>query len=186
MRPAQLTLALSRSKSRECQKQAWPQHKLKCALNCKNKPDGGAQPKPIKDLRAFTAKHRPTFCEAAAAAVGVAQDPARAEEYVLVIYLRPRPDSTRTETSFFAFGTTVVPLSAFPRAQAEEMRGQLRMAHNQNLQMGISGSIGVIQVCSETDVMSMTMVGFLTGGPSLVEGNWKHWLLRRLNEGIVS
>ena len=106
--------------------------------------------------------------------------------FVFVIFLRPRPTSVHIETAFFAFGAAVVPFSAFSADQESEMRGQLRMAHNQNLQMGISGSIGVIQVCSETDVMSMTMVGFMTNGPSLVEGNWKHWLLRRLNEGIVS
>ncbi|KAI0752798.1 hypothetical protein C8Q80DRAFT_1267287 [Daedaleopsis nitida] len=173
--------------SRECQKKAWSRHKEKCALNRKYQPDGGGEPKPMKDLRAFTSKHRPTISEAAATALGVAEDPKRAQEFVFVIFLRPRPASTHVETAFFAFGAVIVPFSAFTPDQEREMRGQLKNAHDLNVKNGSQGAMEVVLICLDPNVVNVVMMGF-SDDPSPVENpgeNWKHWLLHRLNEGIL-
>ena len=141
----------------------------------------------MKDLRAFTSKHRPTISEAASTALGVARDPKRAQEYVFVIFLRPRPTSTHVETAFFAFGAAVVPFSAFSPEQVAEMKGQLKSAHDLNVRNGSLGAMEVILMCLDPNVVNVVMMGF-SGDPSPVENpgkNWKHWLLHRLNEGIV-
>ena len=173
--------------SKECQKKAWGRHKEKCALNRKYQPAGGGEPKPMKDLRAFTSKHRPTISEAAATALGVAQDPKRAQEFVFVIFLRPRPASGRIETAFFAFGAAVVPFSAFSKEQIAEMKGQLKSAHDLNVKNGSLGAMEVVLMCMDPNVVNVVMMGF-SDDPSPLENpgeNWKHWLLNRLNEGVV-
>ena len=173
--------------SKECQKKAWSRHKEKCALNRKYQPAGGGEPKPMKDLRAFTSKHRPTISEAAATALGVAQDPKRAQEFVFVIFLRPRPASGRIETAFFAFGAAVVPFSAFSKEQIAEMKGQLKSAHDLNVKNGSLGAMEVVLMCMDPNVVNVVMMGF-SDDPSPLENpgeNWKHWLLNRLNEGVV-
>lgn len=175
------------SQSKECQKKAWSRHKEKCALNRKYQPLGGGEPKPVKDLRAFTSKHRPTISEAASTALEVAKDPKRAQDYVFVIYLRPRPSSTRAETSFFAFGAAVVPFSAFSNEQVAEMKGQLKSAHDLNVRNGSLGAMEVVLMCLDPNVVNVVMMGF-SDDPSPLDNpgdQWKHWLLHRLNDGIV-
>lgn len=141
----------------------------------------------MKDLRAFTSKHRPTISEAASTALGVAQDPQRAQEFVFVIFLRPRPTSAHIETAFFAFGAAVVPFSAFSEQQHTEMKAQLKSAHDLNVKNGSLGAMEVVLMCLDPNVVNVVMMGF-SDDPSPIENpgtKWKHWLMHRLNEGIV-
>ncbi|KAI0629515.1 hypothetical protein C8Q77DRAFT_291674 [Trametes polyzona] len=154
--------------SKECQKKAWNRHKEKCALNRKYQPSGGIEPKPMKDLRAFTSKHRPSISSAAQAALGVSEKPQRAQENVFVIFLRPRPSSSRTETLFWALGAAVVPFSAFPSDQVAEMKGQLKSAHDLNVANGSLGAMEVVLMCIDPNVVNVVMMGF-SDGPSPVE-----------------
>ncbi|KAL1937857.1 hypothetical protein VTO73DRAFT_12750 [Trametes versicolor] len=173
--------------SKECQKKAWSRHKQKCAINRKYQPAGGGEPKPMKDLRAFTSKHRPSISSAAQAALGVAKNPQRAQEYVFAIFLRPRSNPTRTETAFWALGAAIVPFSAFPPDQIAEMKGQLKSATDLNVANGSLGAMEVVLMCIDPNVVNVVMMGF-SDGPSPVEdpgAKWKHWLLHRLNEGMV-
>ncbi|KAI9067489.1 hypothetical protein FKP32DRAFT_1563700 [Trametes sanguinea] len=174
--------------SKECQKKAWSRHKEKCAINRKYQPDGGGEPKPVKDLRAFTSKHRPSISVAAQAALQVLSDPKRAEQYVFAIFLRPRPKgAAHIETAFWAIGAAVVPFSAFPPDQVAEMKGQLKSARDLNVANGALGAMEVVLMCIDPNVVNVVMMGF-GDGPSPIEDpgpNWKHWLLHRLNAGLV-
>ncbi|KAI0669543.1 hypothetical protein C8Q78DRAFT_184740 [Trametes maxima] len=141
----------------------------------------------MKDLRAFTSKHRPTISSAARTALGCVENPKRAQEYVFVIFLRPRPSSSHIETAYWALGAAVVPFSAFPPDQIAEMKGQLKSATDLNVANGSLGAMEVILMCIDPNVVNVVMMGF-SDGPSPVEEpgkNWKHWLLHRLNEGLV-
>ncbi|KAH9846497.1 hypothetical protein C2E23DRAFT_575533 [Lenzites betulinus] len=173
--------------SKACQKQAWSRHKQKCAINRKYQPTVGIEPKPMKDVRAFTSKHRPSISKAAAAALDVANAPQNAQQSVFAVFLRPRPSSSRTETSFWAVGAAVVPFSAFPAVHIAEMKGQLKAAHDLNVANGSLGAMEVVMVCIDPNVMNVVMMGF-SGSRTPIEDpgtNWKHWLLHRLNEGLV-
>lgn len=83
----------------------------------------------LKNVRAFTSKHRPTIAEASIRALEVCVDPARAFQNVLLIFLSTRSGSSRTETMFYATSADVVPFEIFGTSKAEEMRGQLKLAN---------------------------------------------------------
>ena len=68
------------------------------------------------------------------------------------------------------------------------MRGQLDSAHELSVQNGGLGAFEVILMCVDPNVVNVVMVGF-SNDPSPVESpgkRWKHWLLHRLNQGIVA
>jgi len=141
----------------------------------------------LKGIRAFTAKHRPTIVEASLRALEVAVDPSRAFRDVVIIFLQTRPGSNRTETSFYATGADVVPFESFP-GRAEEMRGQLQLAHDNNVRTGMIGAIFTVLCHTSSGVMNICPIGF----PKEIrlvrhaEMPWKEWMLNRLNEGIVT
>ena len=86
-----------------------------------------------------------------------------------------------------AFGAAVVPFSAFSKHQETEMKGQLKSAHDLNVKNGSLGAMEVVLMCLDPNVVNVVMMGF-SNDPSPVESpgkDWKHWLLHRLNEGIV-
>lgn len=175
--------------SKECQKKAWPTHKSKCKLN-RLLASGGptTQLDVLKNLRAFTSKHRPTIAEASLRALEVCVDPSRAFRDVVVIFLESRSGSTRTETSFFATGADVVPFESFGPVKAEEMRGQLKLAHDNNIRTGMMGAVFAILCNPSSGAMNVCPIGFPKDiGKMMYAGMpWKEWMLNRLNEGIVS
>ncbi|KAJ7512145.1 hypothetical protein B0H11DRAFT_1699310 [Mycena galericulata] len=143
----------------------------------------------LKNLRAFTSKHRPTVAEAGIRAFNVLADPARAERDLLMILLRPRP-GPRTETSFHVTGTYVVPIDTFPSAQ--EMRGQLKQQSEDNKRTGQAGAIFVTLMDTDTGTMNIAPVGFPKASrahglmdPLPFGLSWEEWLTKRLNDGIV-
>lgn len=143
----------------------------------------------MKDLRAFTSKHRPTVAEAGIRALNVLADPSRAEHDIVMITLRRRPASKRIETSFFFTSAAVVPIDSYPMAQ--EMRGQLKQASDHNKTTGMAGAIFVLLMDTDSGTCNIAPVGF----PKLSESSrslrsplgipWEDWLTKRLNEGIV-
>ncbi|KAJ7226789.1 hypothetical protein GGX14DRAFT_417388 [Mycena pura] len=170
--------------SKQCQRSAWKSHKAKCLLNQRNLPV--AQMDALKDLRSFTSKHRPTIAEAGIRALGVLADPSRAEQDVLMILLRRRMDSKRVETSFFVTSAIVAPLDSFPTAQ--EMRGQLKQASEDNKRSGMAGAIFVLLMDTDSAAVNVAPVGFPKASTSLLSPlgtSWQEWLTTRLNEGIV-
>ncbi|KAF8179606.1 hypothetical protein K438DRAFT_1603774 [Mycena galopus ATCC 62051] len=140
----------------------------------------------LKHLRSFTSKHRPTIAEAGIRALGVLSDCSCAEREVLLIILRPRLDSPRVETSFWVTAATVVPFATFPRA--EEMRGQLKLASEDNKRVGMAGAMFVILMDTDNGIMNIAPVGFPKASREFSKSlstTWEEWLKKRLNEGLV-
>ncbi|KAJ7259144.1 hypothetical protein B0H12DRAFT_1182297 [Mycena haematopus] len=140
----------------------------------------------LKTMRAFTAKHRPTIAEAGVRALEVFADPSRAERDLLLILLRPRLDSPRVETTFWVTTARVLPISTFP--QAEEIRGQLKLASDANKRTGMAGALFVMLMETDGFVRNVAPVGFPAASPDMLEPlstTWEEWLAKRLNEGLV-
>ncbi|CAL1708653.1 unnamed protein product [Somion occarium] len=135
--------------SKECQKKAWPSHKTKCRLNQRTQEMPEMNLQSLQLLRAFTSKHRPTIAEAGVRSLDLYSDPSRAKNYILMVFLRSRPESKRTETAFYATGADVVSFDFFPQEKREEMQQQLQFAHNQNVRSG-HGMIGTLWLPLET------------------------------------
>ena len=135
-------------------------------------------------LRAFTSKHRPSIADAGVRALNLHADPKRAKDFALVIFLRSREGSRRTETAFYATGADVVSFDYFPTK--DEMREQLQYAHDQNVRAGadLIGALFVVLVDVDTMISNIAPVGF---SREVCEppGNWKEDLLRRLNDGAI-
>jgi hypothetical protein len=142
----------------------------------------------LKSIRAFTSKHRPTIAEASIRALEIWVDPSRAFRDVFVVFLQTRPGSTRTETSFFVTSADVVPFESFGPRHAEEMLGQLKLAHDDNVRTGMVGAVFAVLYHPTSGAMNICPVGF----PKEVSKEmdlriaWKEWMMQRLNEGIVS
>lgn len=138
----------------------------------------------LQRLRAFTSKHRPSVADAGVRALNLHSDPKRAKDFVLVIFLRAREGSRRTETAFFATGADVVSFDFFP--QKEEMRQQLQHAHEQNVRSGrgMIGALFVVLMAVDAMATNIAPVGF-SRDVCVPPGNWKEELLHRLNDGIV-
>jgi len=148
----------------------------------------GTQETPeIKTLRSFTNKHRPTLAKYSIIALNLVADSTRCLRDVLLIELHPRPESRRTETSFYVIDASVVSLEEFEKA--EEMREQLRVANVEQQNAGLLGSLFVVlsSTLPTCKLMNITAVGFGRTSLSRLRPGlpWKDELKRMLNEGIV-
>lgn len=129
-------------------------------------------------------------------ALDFCDDPARGINYILVVLLRQRPQSTakRAETAFWAFGAEVRTIDSFGPERAAEMRTQLKLANDVQKPEGRHkplGSIFVMLFCVDSGVSNIAPAGLhsdvLESRHKLCGGRpWKQWMLTRLNEGIVS
>lgn len=137
-------------------------------------------------LRAFTSKHRPTIAEAGVRSLDLYSDPSRAKNYILMVFLRSRPESKRTETAFYATGADVVSFDFFPQEKREEMQQQLQFAHNQNVRSGhgMIGALFVMLMVVDTMATNVASVGFSRDALA-PPGNWKEEMLIKMNEGVV-
>jgi hypothetical protein len=142
----------------------------------------------VKDIRAFTSKHRPTIAEASLRALQVCVDPSRAFRDVFIIYIQTRPGSTRTETSFFVTDADVVPFETFG-PKADEMREQLKLAHDVNIRTpGMMGAVFAVLHHLGSGTTNICPVGFPKDLKDVMYAGmpWKEWMLNRMNQGIVS
>ncbi|KAJ7851421.1 hypothetical protein B0H14DRAFT_3866343 [Mycena olivaceomarginata] len=171
--------------SKECQKSAWKTHKVKCALNQRVYALPDEQIHASKALRDFTSKHRPTINETAIRALNVFEDPSCAERDLLMIKLRPRLYSTRTQTAFCVTAANVVPIDAFP--MAEDMRGQLKRIKEDDKQVGALGALLVVLQVIDTKSMLFLCRFQRVPPPSLPQPEmpWEDMLKIMLNKGLV-
>ncbi|KAF8964029.1 hypothetical protein BDZ97DRAFT_1817612 [Flammula alnicola] len=140
----------------------------------------------IRDLRHFTTKHRPTLSDTGIRALDLCLDPTRALRDVVVVFVKPRPDSTRVETSFIVTDAEVVPVEFFGPERAEEMRGQLKYVNEENKRMGGPGGILVVLIDTESHVMNAVGMGFGEEVKDMKPGlPWKEKLMEKLNNGIM-
>lgn len=114
-------------------------------------------------------------------------DPSRAEQDLLCILVRPRSDSSgRTQTAYIVTAVNVVAINTFPTAQ--EMRGQLQLASDEQKRTGMAGAIFALLLDLESMASNAVIVGFpkdMQGVPAPRGSSWEEWLMERLNEGIV-
>jgi hypothetical protein len=141
----------------------------------------------LQNLRAFTSKHRPTIAEASVRALEVCVDPSRAFRNVVIIFLQSRSGPTRTETMFYATGADIVPFEFFG-PKAEEMRGQHKLANDNNIRTGMMGTVFAVLSHLSSGMMNVCPVGFPKDVKDIMYAGmpWKEWMLNRLNEGIVT
>ena len=88
---------------------------------------------------------------------------------------------------FYATSAQIVPFEFFG-SKAEEMRGQLKLANDNNVRTGMIGTVFVVlwhtssaainicPICFGKEIMDVMYAGM----------PWKEWMLNRLNEGIVT
>lgn len=183
-----MSVTIASLQSKECQKAAWPVHKVRCKINQQAHSSDDGQAERLKILRDFTQKHRPTIAEAGLRALELCVDASRAERDVLAIYLKARPKATRVETQFYAIGADILPLDGFPEEKHDEMRSQLKYAADMNRKHGALGAMFVMLMCVDERISNIAPVGFSQDVlDEMYPGQpWKEWLITRMNEGIVS
>jgi len=140
-------------------------------------------------LRAFTSKHRPTLAEAGCRALDVGVDAGNATRNVLVVFLQHRPEHKRTENAFYVMSAQVLPFEHFGDQKAAEMREQLASLNrqNKNSNTGALGNLFVVLFCTQPVMMNVAAVAFHWDVKLQKPGQeWREWLTKRLNEGIVS
>lgn len=159
-------------------------HKTKCRLNQRIGNTPSINPNSVRLLRAFTSKHRPSIAEAGVRALNLHADPKRAKDFVLVVFLRLREGSRRTETAYYATGADVTAIDSFP--QKDEMRQQLQHAYHQHRRSGrdIIGALFVVLMALDDMTTNVAPVVF-SREVCIPPGNWKEELLQRINDGIV-
>ncbi|TFK63399.1 hypothetical protein BDN72DRAFT_847659 [Pluteus cervinus] len=171
--------------SKECQKKAWPTHKIRCKLNQRTKNRDPVQTDKFKLLRAFTSKHRPMLATAGVRALELGIHPDNATNKALMVIVRERP-AKRVELSFFAIEAEVVSIDSFGKERAEEMRGQLKLTTDVHRLSGSTGTFFVILHEPNSGLMNIMPVGFSADGVYNRPMPWKESLLKNLNEGIVT
>ncbi|KAI0321084.1 hypothetical protein OF83DRAFT_415432 [Amylostereum chailletii] len=167
-----------RGRFKECQRAAWPVHKLKCKLNRDIKE--GANPRDldvIKALRQFTHKHRYNLASAAVDAFNLRSDITRASREIFVVSLIQRPGATRAESAFIAIDAHPESVSFFNDPNLEE---QIRIGQEDKHYLG---TVFVMLRCIGPDkaVCNVFGVGF---GDDIYEdtepGPWKKRMLTLL------
>jgi hypothetical protein len=126
-------------------------------------------------------------------ALGLKQDPNRANTHFFQVIVRRRPESTaqRPETTFWAIhGEAVawdsVPSDAF-RIQTLKKQVDLDNEHVATLKDDARGVFGMMVHCFETGTCNMSTIvvdDALLRVP--YRSDWRVWMLTRMNEGIVS
>ncbi|TCD68882.1 hypothetical protein EIP91_009597 [Steccherinum ochraceum] len=171
--------------SKECQKTAWPTHKVKCKINQRVSLNGKDVSSLIGDLRGFTSKHRPSIAMAGVRALELVKDLSRCKRDLLVLSLISRPGRTRTETAFFAMEASVKPYSFF-QEKGVEMLEQLAHYEKENKRTGAVATLFVLLHCIDSGISNVAPVGVWRDvlDPAY-RGDWEGELIRHLNEGIV-
>jgi hypothetical protein len=84
-------------------------------------------------------------------------------------------------------GADVVPFETFG-PKAEEMRGQLKLAHDDNVRTGMAGAVYAVLCHPSSGATNICPVGFPKDIKRMMYAGmpWKEWMLKRMNEGIVS
>ena len=146
--------------------------------------------KALQILRAYTAKHRPTLCEAGIRALQLKSKPANAQDSFLVVELQRRRGAKRAEHAFYVTGAAPVTYSAYSLTnpvQAVEMVQRIKDLSDQQRAMGMKGAFFVLWSAPDLGICNVTGVGwdeeFVPRG---LHRPWREWMAERLNEGIVN
>jgi len=89
---------------------------------------------------------------------------------------------------FYATSADVVPFETFGPSKAEEMRGQLKLANDNNVRTGMMGTVFAVLWHTSSGAVNICQIGFAKDIKDVMYAGmpWKEWMLNRLNEGIVT
>ncbi|KAI1787839.1 hypothetical protein LXA43DRAFT_895657 [Ganoderma leucocontextum] len=147
----------------------------------------------MKRLRALSVKHGPSLCNGGYAAMNIFEHPERAMDSVFAVAMRPRRDSTRSETGFYAYDAQVFRIADLPYSEGrrDSIKEMIVAAGARGAQRKF-GAAGVFMVMIHNAEGCMTSaVPFtyfhLSENPHSTDRqeNWKAHMLWMLNEGIV-
>ncbi|KAH9939884.1 hypothetical protein B0H21DRAFT_755620 [Amylocystis lapponica] len=178
--------------SSECQRKAWPTHKGVCQTNRYEEHLSPDQSKVAKSLFQFSHKHRSTISEAAILALGLQEDPTRAQRDVLVLSLHPRASTPRLETAFVVLDVQIKSIGDFTPEQQEDLRLHIKLSAEEAAR-GVGEMIGTAFVMLNVDMRrfgNVAPIGFtqalLDRVPKRRAAYWREWMMTRINEGITT
>ena len=177
--------------SQKCQRDAWPSHKAKCNRNRlidTLRPDSVDV---MKRLRAFSSKHGPSLADGGYAAMKIFEHPERAMDSVFAVAMRPRRDSTRPETGFCVYDAGVFKLAdlPYPPEERANLKELIVTAGNTYKKHGAAGVFLVMMHNVEGCASNVVPFTYYERGENHLskemQENWKPYMLRMMNEGIV-
>ncbi|KAI0752799.1 hypothetical protein C8Q80DRAFT_1267288 [Daedaleopsis nitida] len=177
--------------SKKCQREAWGTHKMKCKMNKEVDDLHPWSLDTMKALRDFSSKHGPSLADAAYAALNIFNEPERAFDRLLVVVVRPRPNSRRPETGFYCYAAEVYKHAdvPFPPDQMAQMKLMLKTTNETRIQRGAAGTFLVMMHNMEGCMTNMVPFAFTVRGenplPEDRRQTWRSELLRMLNNGII-
>ncbi|KAF5325028.1 hypothetical protein D9619_010091 [Psilocybe cf. subviscida] len=173
--------------SKECQKAAWPLHRLGCKFNQRSLIQTGGVYSG-KPLHIFTSRHQCSLAQYAFCAFDLANHPKRYLDQILLILVKVRPGVNRPELSYIAFEADLCPLTVFNNEQADELRLRMKDRNEKCDKYGFLGSIWILLSDEESGVTNVAPVGFgrdvLENG-EMRDASWKEKLFYHLNNGIT-
>jgi hypothetical protein len=88
---------------------------------------------------------------------------------------------------FYVTSADVVPFETFG-SKAEEMRGQLKLANDNNVRSGMTGTVFAVLWHTSSGTMNICPIGFSNDIKDVMYAGmpWKEWMLNQMNEGIVT
>ncbi|TFK63416.1 hypothetical protein BDN72DRAFT_322946 [Pluteus cervinus] len=172
------------SKSKECQKKAWPMHKPKCQFNQRNR--HFINEDKMKRLRTFTRAHGPAIAEAGTRALEVGIRPENAQESILYLNVRERP-ATRPELSYYVTKAEVKPFEILGEEAAKEFREQLKriIKHRTDRELDFSGVFFVALHDEEHGLTNISPTAYSDEVTYDEPVPWKEWMMEHMNGGIL-
>jgi hypothetical protein len=174
----------------------WPAHKELCKGNrqvAKNLEDRGWDDQ--KRMQAFARKHTPSLHRAGIVALGVRDDPSRAADYYLSVWLRKRPEGSaiRTETAYWVCAVEISRYSDTSPERAQRMKSEITYRDPFQAEQ-YSSEVTVNKFIIEIGCVDDEFVAFIPAAISPTskvklefppKNSWKEWLMMRMNNGIV-
>lgn len=173
-------------KSKDCQTKHWPHHKPFCKVNRRILQMPPAHAERMKQLRAFTTKHRPTLVQLGRLALDLHEHPENWLKYVLLVQVRARHDSKKAETAFHVHDI-LLKTPDFWGEQRDSILVQFKyMSEVQDRVGGYGGYTAVVQDL-DTRLQNIVGVGFTDDltDEGFNEHNWKEAMMTRMNCGTV-
>ncbi|TFK63398.1 hypothetical protein BDN72DRAFT_847656 [Pluteus cervinus] len=141
----------------------------------------------LRQIRAFTMKHRPTLRKAAVRALEIEKDPENAKKNVVMVYMVER-EAALTELSYYVASAEVVPIEHFGD-RVVDMRDLMKSAHEQGKKAGFDMRAMLVVMADVDNALSNVVpIGFqvpVTPSSLDPEVDWKDWMVEQLNEGIL-
>lgn len=183
--------------SKECQKASWPTHKQRCRIT-----RGWLDSRPIADsgqldlLNRFLNKHMHTILVSGHMAMGLSPATRSNGSGVIVILLRPRPDSRRTETAFYCYNAIVFDRQCQDAVLPPQLVEEARRIHcidegrgnaSESLFWVLAHNAEGCQNAFRPFPYSPSLHDKTKNQriPALLQGGWQEHLLSFLNAGIV-